>query len=162
MAVDYYLQRDLSDERSRYAVYDGRGELVYSARAKNKKPGELIHITDSSDSVKCAVRRLGFTRLSTYLIRAEHDSMRMNLAVTQGGAAVQFSGISFYIRGDVLSGSYDIIDADSTVVCAVCKDYAKSCVRLEVKMKERELFCMAAAMCIDGLSVLRAPALQMT
>ena len=156
------MQRDRSDETARYAVYDGRGGLSYRVYGRIMPSGELIHITDTCESVKCKIRRLGFNRLSAYKIRSDYETVRMNLAAASGRAVVQFSGISFSVRGDVLGGSYDIVDADSTVVCTVCKDYAKSCVRLSVNMEERELFCIAAAVCIDGLTVERAPALQTT
>ena len=106
-----------------------------------------------------------FTPLSTtliYSISAGNESMRLNLAVGNGRAAVRFRGISFYVRGDVFMGSYSILDADTAVVCEVGKDFAKGCIQLELMQKERELFCLATAICLDSLNVGSIPALQMT
>ena len=70
--------------------------------------------------------------------------------------------ISFMTRGDVVAGNYDILDADNSIVCVVNKDFAKSTLTVTVEMEDRELFCIAAAVCIDSLSMNVVPALQMT
>ena len=162
MNVKIFLQRDKSEEASRYRAYDDRGELIYLIRGRITPSGESMTIRSTDGGVMCRIRRLGLRALSAYSISAGGESARLNIAVGAGRAAVRFRGISFHIRGDVLTGSYDILDADNSIVCVVYKDYAKSCIELSVNIKERELFCMAAAACIDSLTVTPAPALQMT
>ena len=73
-----------------------------------------------------------------------------------------FRGISFYIRGDAMLGSYSILDADTAVVCEVGKDFAKGCVQTDIFQEDRELFCLASIICIDSLTAASEPALQMT
>ena len=88
--------------------------------------------------------------------------MRLNIAVGSGRASIRFRGISFFVRGDVLMGSYSILDADTAVVCTVGKDFARGCTQLMLNQKEREVFCLATAICIDSMNVGSIPALQMT
>ena len=161
MTVKYWLQRDRSDEKARYAVYDSRERLRYCVRGTVKPSGELMWICDDAGAAACKIMRLGFNTLSVYRIRTGNETARLNIAAS-GRARVSFSGISFSVRGDVLSGCYEIIDADATVICAVYKDFMKGCVQLTVNMEERALFCIGAAICIDSLTVDRMPAPQMT
>lgn len=161
MTVKRYMQPDTSDLFSRYEVFDDCGELLYRIRGKNTPSGESMRIRDMQDNIICKVRRLGFSALSAYSISEHGETVRLNIAVTDR-AAVRFRGISFSVRGDVLSGSYDIIDADRKVVCTVFRDFGKGCTQLTVNDKEREILCIAAAACINSLRADTAPALQMT
>ena len=88
--------------------------------------------------------------------------MRINIAVGNGRAAIRFRGISFYVRGDVMMGSYSVLDADTAVVCTVGKDFARGCTQLALNQKDREIFCLATAICIDSLNVCQTPVLQMS
>lgn len=157
-----FLKRDISDLNARFEVMDDRGELKYTVRGKHLPSGESIRIRDNSDTTVCKIRRLGFSALSAYTITAGYESMRLNIVQSGGVASVRFHGISFMIRGDVIAGNYDILDADNSIVCVVNKDFSKSALTLTVEMTERELFCIAAAVCIDSLSMNVQPALQMT
>ena len=112
--------------------------------------------------VVCKIRRLGFSALSAYTVKVGGETARLNIAVTGGVASVRFHGISFMTRGDVAAGRYDILDADNSVVCVVGKNFANGDLALTVEMEDRELFCIAAAVCIDSLSMNVVPALQMT
>ncbi len=147
---------------ARYQVADERGKLRYTVTGKHNPSGESIRICDTSGNVVCKIRSLGFTALSVYSISAAGESMRLNIAVGNRRASIRFRGISFFVRGDVLMGSYSILDADTAVVCTVGKDFARDCTQLMLNQKEREIFCLATAICIDSLNVCRTPALQMT
>lgn len=162
MTVKLYLQRDISTLNARYQVADEKGDLRYTVTGKRNPSGESIRIRNLSGETVCRIRSLGFTALSVYSISAGGESMRLNIAVGSGRAAIRFRGISFYVRGDVLMGSYSILDADTAVVCTVGKDFARDCTQLMLNQKEREIFCIATAICIDSLSVCRTPALQMS
>lgn len=157
-----YLQQDISDVCARYEVYDERGALIYRIRGRNTPSGESIRICDPQGAVLCKVRRLGFHALGAYTITIGCETVRLNIAVSAGRAAVRFRGISFSIRGDVMSGSYDIIDADKTVICTVYRDFTKGCTTLTVNNREREIFCIAAVACLNSLRAEAEPALQMT
>ena len=156
------LQRDTSGEDARYLVYDEGGTICGRIRGRINPPGEMMTLSDCGDNILCKVRRLGFSTLSAYRIRTSTETVRLQAAVSGGGAIVRFRGISFSVRGDVMSGSYDIIDADQSLVCAVAKDFGKGCVRLEIFQQERGCLFIAAAACIDSLALDRTPALQMT
>lgn len=160
--VKLYLQRDTSDIHSRYQVCDESGVLRYTIIGKRNPSGECVRINDTGGDTVCKIRGLGFSALSVFSISSSGESIRLNIAVANGRAAVRFRGISFFARGDVLLGSYSILDADTSVVCSAGKDFAKGCVQLEINQDEREIFCLAVAACIDSLAVGRAPVLQMS
>ena len=162
ITVKIYLQRDISTLNARYQVADEQGRLRYTVTGKRNPSGESIRICDTDGNTVCKIRSLGFTALSVYSISAGGESMRLNIAVGSGRASIRFRGISFLVRGDVLMGSYSILDADTAVVCTVGRDYARNCTQLDLNQNEREIFCLATAICIDSLNVGSIPALQMT
>ena len=158
MTVKRTLQQDTSDLFARYEVYDDCGDPVYRIRGKNTASGESMRIRDRQDNILCKVRRLGFSALGAYSISLTGgETVRLNVVVS-GHAAVHFRGISFSIRGDVLSGCYDIVDADRSVICAVCRDCSGR-VYLTISDDERELLCIAAVACINSLRAQQSPAL---
>ena len=162
MNMKVFLKRDTSELYSRFEVYDERGVPKYAVRGKITPSGESIRIRDKNGAAVCKIRRLGFSSLSAYTVTAGGETVRLNIAQSGGIASVRFHGISFMVRGDVLTGNYDILDADNSVVCVVQKDFVKCTLTLTVIPEERELFCIAAAVCIDSLSGCTQPALQMT
>ena len=147
---------------ARYQVADESGRLRYTVTGKRNPSGESIRICDNAGETVCRIRSLGFTALSVYSISSGGESMRLNIAVGNGRAAVRFRGISFFVRGDVLMGAYSVLDADTAVVCTAGKDFVRGCVQLELNQEDREMFCLATAICIDSLNVGRTPVLQMT
>lgn len=157
-----YLQRDTSSLNARYQVADENGKLRYTVSGKRNPSGESIRIKTPDGETVCKIRMLGFSALSIYSISAGSESMRLNIAAGNGRASVRFRGISFLVRGDVLLGSYSILDADTATVCTVGKDFARGCTQLDLAQKDREIFCLATAICIDSLNVGSIPALQMT
>ncbi|MBQ9679090.1 MAG: hypothetical protein IJV48_00195 [Ruminococcus sp.] len=162
MTVKLYLQCDTSDINARYTVADEKGCLRYTVTGKRNPSGETIRICDTHGETVCKIRGLGFSALSVYSISAGGESMRLNIAVGTDRAAVRFRGISFFVRGDVLMGSYSILDADTAAVCTVGRDFARGCTQLLIEQEEREIFCLAAAICINSLNVGHIPALQMS
>ena len=161
MIVKLYLKRDTSELYARFEVLDEKGMPKYTVRGKQTPSGESEQIRDINGVTVCKIRRLGFQSLSAYSITVGSESARLNIAVSGGVASARFRGISFVLRGDVTAGNYDILDADNSVVCAVSKDFAKRAATLTVYLEERELFCIAAAVCLDSLSMDLSPALQM-
>lgn len=160
--MKYYLQRDTSDVSARYRIYDEKGDLKYTVTGKHNPSSESIRIVDRGGETVCKIRGLCFSVLSVYSISSGGESMRLNITLGTGRASVRFRGISFIVRGDVLMGSYSILDADTAQVCTVGKDFAKGCTQLLIDQEDREIFCIASAICIDSLNVGQIPALQMS
>lgn len=160
--VKLYLQRDASSEQARYQVADEQGRLRYTVTGKRTASSESVWIKEPDGATVCRIRGLGFSALSIYSVSAGSESMRLNIAVGAGRAAVRFRGISFFLRGDVLAGSYSILDADTAVVCSVGKDFSRGCIQLELNQDEREVFCLATAICIDSINVGYIPSLAVS
>lgn len=90
----------------------------------------------------------------------------INIFVTKNskGISASFRNISWRIRGDILQKNYDIVDLDNSLVCGVCKEYHRDfdSYKIEIFSKERELFCIATAVCFDLIKTAKTPALQMS
>ena len=159
--VKRFLQKDTSELNQRYLILDDLGRELYTVRGKHTASGEFIRIRDRRDNAVCKIRRLGINAFSAYSVRTDNEAVRINVVLSGGYVAVRFRGISFCIRGDAVAGNYDILDADNSVICVVNKDFVKRTLTLTINTEEREMICIAAAICIDSLSVNISPALQM-
>lgn len=162
MNLKLVLQRDVSQLNSRFRVLDDKGDPRWLVTGKRTPSGESLRIRNTDGETVCRIRGLGFSALSVYSISVGGESIRLNIAVGTGRAAVRFRGISFFVRGNVLSGSYSFFDADTAVVCEVGRDFVKGCTDLVIFQEDRALFCIAAVACIESLAVGQVPVLQMT
>ena len=98
--VKLYLQRDASSEQARYQVADEQGRLRYTVTGKRTASSESVWIKEPDGATVCRIRGLGFSALSIYSVSAGSESMRLNIAVGSGRAAVRFRGISFFVNED--------------------------------------------------------------
>lgn len=149
--VKYYLRRDVSQEAARFEIFDELGQLYCRAEGRRTTSGETLRLIRGERTL-AKIRDLSLTVLDTCSIVTDTESVRLLMTLSKGTLTVRFRGISFYIRGDVLSGSYDILDADNTTVAVISKDYANGCTAITVYNSARELFCLAALVCIERVA----------
>ena len=161
MTVKIFIRRDVSDIHARYAVFDEYENELYTVSGRNTASGEVMKVI-SSGFTQAKIRDLRLPVLTAYVISVKAESVKLFFTYRAGRIKARFSGISWRIRGDILSGSFDIIDADGTIVCCVYQNFLKRYIELNVFDDNRELFCIAAALCVDALNIERVPDLQMT
>ncbi len=157
-----YIQRDRSELSARYRIFDELGRPRFTVTGKSSSLIRSMRIITPDNETVCRIRGLGFSALTVFSISSGNESMRLNISVGSGRVSVSLSGISFFLRGDALIGSYSVLDADNSVVCTVGKDFAKSSIGMELNQADRELFCIAIAVCIDSLTVGCVPTMQAT
>ncbi len=154
-----YLKRDTSSDSARFEVLDERGDRYLTATGRRNPAGETVRLCRDGRAI-ARIRDLNLSVLNAYGITTPSESARLILAIGGGTLSARFRGISFYIRGDVLSGAFDILDADNTVVCAVSKKLSKGYTELTVYNSQRELFCIASVICIESVASAATPMLQ--
>ena len=108
------------------------------------------------------IRDLKLPVIDAYSVTVAQESVKLIFSYRAGRLRARYSGISWRIRGDILCGSYDILDADGTIICSVFEHFSKNCTELNIFEKSRELFCIASAICVNSLNVERVPDFQLT
>lgn len=155
-----FIRRDTSDIHSRFLVFDEYGDKIYSVTGRNTASGELMKVIDGGFTA-AKIRDMRLPVLDAYSVSVGAESVKLFFTYRAGRLRVRYSGISWRIRGDILSGSYDILDADGTLICSVFEHFSKNCTELNIYEKGRELFCLASAICVNTLNIERVPDLQM-
>ncbi len=158
-----YLTRDKSEENSRYLVYSDTGQVLYKIIGKSKSSVERTYIMrDDICVAKIRDARLGPIR-TCYVSQADL-SYHLVFTTVKNKTSISFHGLSFHIRGDIISKSYDILNIDNSVVACVCRRYNKTADALEININDKnfELACIAAAVCFNCACTTDLPALQAT
>ena len=133
-----FLKRDVSTPSSRYGVADEKGNEKYRVCGRRSPAGETM-LLKAGDRTAAKIRGLNLSYVASYSVTAGADFMRV--VITPGAKIkVKFRCISFFIRGDVTAGSYEITDADRTTVAVVTSRLTKGCTEIDILEEKRELF----------------------
>lgn len=157
--VKIILKRDLSSDDARFEIFDELGALYLRAAGRRTPSGETIRLLRDGETV-AKIRGLDLSLLNTCIITTPTENVRLVITAAHGEMSVRFRGISFHLRGNVLSGSYDILDADNTTVAAVTKRFSQGYTEMTIYNSARELCCIAVLVCIESIAVDPTPALQ--
>lgn len=156
-----FIRRDTCEIHSRFLVFDEYENKLYSVTGRNTASGEIMKVIDAGFTA-AKIRQLRLPVIDAYSVTVASESVKLIFSYRAGRLRARYSGISWRIRGDILSGSYDILDADGTIVCTVFEHFSKNCTELNIFEDSRELFCIASAICVNSLNIERVPDLQLT
>lgn len=145
-----FLKRETTSGNVIFTVKDCMGDDKYTVTAKEGTPMSKAYIKDNSGIKRLVIRRINLPMYSLYSISAGGERISL---VTSHGTVPEciFYGISWHIRGDVRKKSYDIVDADNSVVAAVSKAGVGKCdaLALNIFCEQRELFSIGVAVCLS-------------
>lgn len=158
-----YLRRNVSDVFSRYSVFDDKGNMRYDIVGRHSTSGEKINILKGNEIV-AKIRDFDLGLLNSFTIRSNGNLINIFVTKNSKGLSASFRNISWRFRGDIMQKNYDIVDLDNSLVCGVCAEYHRGfdSYKIEVFTEERELFCIATAVCLDLIKTAKTPALQMS
>ena len=142
-----FIKRDKTVDDSLFVVLDEEcNEKYYVTGSKS-----TIYLTDLSETVLMKIKQLPLPALRAYSITAYNRNIKFILNSNPTAVNCYYYGNSWHIRGDVFTKSFDIIDADNSLVATHCLRYSKSGdgVELNVFAENRELFCIATAICVN-------------
>ena len=151
-----HLKRDVSQENSRFLVYDIKGDHRYTVYGKNLNKFERMYICDDEKTlVKIVEISSPFDVLKSYRVIQGDESFRIIITNTRNMLSINFLGLSFKIKGDILNRRYEIIDIDGTLQAYVSDNFSKKYTDIDVRNEQRELFCLSIAICINTINISR-------
>jgi uncharacterized protein YxjI len=121
-----------------------------------------IAVKDLQGNSLLKIKHTPLPAVKAYSIKDGKSSMRFFIGSTRTTVNCYFSGIGWHIRGNVFTKSFDIIDADNSLVATHSKAFGK-CIDgygLNVINEDRELFCIAVAICVNLGARLDNPQIQ--
>ena len=153
-----YIKRDKSTDKSMFVVFDEYcNEKYYVVGSKDKL--ELIS-TDKSKLM--TIRRVPLPALKAYSITVGKNNIKFIIGNSNSKVSCYYYGIGWHIRGNIFIKSFDILDADNSLVATHAQRFS-SCgdgYELNVVNESRELFCIATAICINLVAKVDNPCPQ--
>ena len=104
-----FVKRDKTVDGSMFAVLDENCRDKYFIRCSKNN----IILVDLNDEVLLKVKQLLLPALKTFSISSKERNIKLMI---NSKSSCYFYGISWHIRGDFFTKSFDIIDADNSVV----------------------------------------------
>lgn len=149
-----FLSRDTSSEHSRFIVYDEckREKFVISGRRTASTDKMVISSVEGTPLVN--IRVAPFHVFYAFSISDKKERFTMVAANIGSRTDYRFHGISWMLSRSADRRSFEIFDADGTLIMSQSADrfLATGAYSLEIFCEKRELFCIAAAVCADVIN----------
>lgn len=142
-----YIKRDKSDGNRLFIIYDELCREKYFAKGNKDK----LEISDLSGDVLAKIRRHYLPALNAYSITAHKCNIKFIMNSNNRAVNCYFYGIGWRIRGNAFTKSFDIIDADNSLVATHSKSFSPCSdgYALSIFNESKELFCIATALCVN-------------
>lgn len=153
-----YIKRDKSTDNSMFVVFDEHcNEKYYVIGSKDKF--ELINLGKEK---LLKIRRVPLPALNAFSISAYKRNIKFIIGSSSSKVQCYYYGIGWRIRGNIFIKSFDILDADNSLVATHVKRFS-GCgdgYELNIINEDMELFGIATALCINLVAKVDNPCLQ--
>lgn len=161
--MQLYIKRDITDVTSRFVIFDEFCNEKYLVTGVHSGTGEKMQITDLQGEILLTIKKIPLPVLHAYSISDKKTNIKLIVNNNSlKGASCYYYGISWRFRGNIETGSYDIMDADNSVVASHSRRWS-ACgdgFELHVNNGECELFCIASVVCLNAFLAVDNPAVQ--
>lgn len=155
-----FIKRDTSANGRTFVICDASGSEKYTTVTISSKvtPNANLQIRDTGGAVAAKIRRLPIPGTMTYVLKAYKTHIIFVIVPTQKGMYSYFYRTNWHINGNIAAKNFTVIDVDKTVVFHHIRHagYAE----LDIKNEDRELFCVAASVCVDLINTVEKHALK--
>ncbi len=140
-----FIKRDRTADGSLFAVLDEFGENKYYVRSVKNS----IVLCDLRGKTLFRIKRLILPALRSYTLVSDERTIRF--MINPKKSHCWFYGMSWHVRGDFFTKSFDIIDADNSLVATHARRFCGggSGYELNINSEHNELFCIGVAVCAN-------------
>ncbi len=155
--MKFYIKRDKTVGDSLFVVFNEQGrENYYVTGSKN-----TTYISDLNGRILVKIHRLPLPALKAYSISCGNNNIKFFINTSSTAPSCYFFGNSWLIRGDTIANSFDIIDADNSLVASHRRNFTgNNGYELNIMRDNNELFCIATSICVDIEAKVDNPTLQ--
>ena len=138
---------------SRFVVSDICGHTKYVVTGKGSATIQHLVISTTDGQILVSIRVAPFSFFSAFVVNDAAE--RFLIVANHRKIEYKFHGISWTLLRSRDSRSFEIFDADGTSVMLQLADnfISKGYYELDIFSEQRELFCIAAAICADILNL---------
>ncbi len=155
--MKFYIKRDKTAGDGLFVIFDERGRDKYFVSGSKN----YFIISDLNGRILVKIHRLPLPALKAYSISSGNYNIKFFINTSSKAPSCYFFGNSWLIRGDITRNSFDIIDADNSLVASHRVSFSNSgSYELEISKGNSELFCIATSICVDIEAKVDNPTLQ--
>lgn len=157
--MKFHLKRDCTKKGIAFTVFDESGNEKYrtvSVETKVTKQTNLL-LFDQNGAIAAKIRRLPIVGTYSFVLRVQKSHIIFVMVPVKRGILSYFYGNNWHINGNIAAKNFTVIDVDKTLICSH-RRHADYCT-LEVFNRENELYCLAAAICVNLMNTVAQPAL---
>ena len=149
-----FLTRNTTSEHSRFIVYDECKREKYVITGKRTASTDKMVISSLDGTSLVSIRVAPFHVFYAFSISDKTERFTMVASNIGEHTDYRFHGISWMLSRNYNMHSFSIIDADGTLIMSqsVDKLLSTGTYTLDICCENRELFCIAAAVCADVIN----------
>ena len=138
---------------SRFVVTDEYGRAKYIVTGKGASSIQRLVISTTQGQMLVTIRVAPFSFFSAFVVSDGKE--RFSMVAGHSRLEYKFHGISWTLCRSQDVRSFEIFDADGTSVMMQLADnyISKGYYELDIFSEQRELFCIAAAICADTINL---------
>ena len=140
-----FIKREKTADGSLFSVLDEFCQNKYYVKSLRNS----IVLCDLNDKALLRIKRLIMPALRSYTLVSDERTIRF--MINQRKSNCWFYGMSWHIRGDFFTKSFDIIDADNSTVATHARRFSEgsSGYELNINSEHNEFFCIGVAICAN-------------
>ncbi|HCA05330.1 MAG TPA: hypothetical protein DEO32_05470 [Ruminococcaceae bacterium] len=142
-----FINRDLSSSSEDFVFFDESGGERYATRRLGSNKIVGIKICGASGKTEAQIRRFAFGSANIFVLKARGARVTLAVVPSKNGAYSNFYGVNWHVCGNIATKNFSVIDVDKSVVFSHTRR-SKYC-ELEIADEKNEIFCVAAAVCVN-------------
>lgn len=167
ISVKLYLRRSNAADNMQLEIFDENNNAVFRVFAANKSSKELIKIFNVYNGINnaeeiCKIRAVKLSSLKINSVSSCNTKFRILIMPKDNQIFARFYGVGWHIRGSIISGSYDIMDVDNSVIAAVSKNFSNNYTQISIFSEQKAILAIASIVCLENIALDRNPVLQIS
>lgn len=150
--MKFFIQQS-TETNELFSVMDSLGQPVYRVTGDSVALGNKIFLIDQNGQEAARIFSVGLTTIAKYSVFiGEKERARVIQNLGRSRQPIKIKGVNWTFRGDLLTRSYDIVNADSAVVMTHgrCWNNVGDCYAVEITREADVLVCLCLSVILDN------------
>ena len=151
-----FLKRDNSGEDARFVVFDETGRQKYSVKGKRSVAADNMVITLPYGKPLVTLKVCTFHFFSVFSVKSGCERFVITLTGMPHNPEYRFHGLCWRVCRFSPDRNFTVIDIDNSLIMKqkTLRNYDDNYYELTIMNEERELICVATAICADVVNYL--------
>ena len=152
--MDLYIKQNTEPDNILFHIFDKAGVPAFTVTGDLGSLGGKLYLLDAGGTEAARIHRLGVSTLSKYsVVIGEKERLRVTQNFTAPKQLFKLTKTSWRLRGDFLTRTFDVVDADHSVLMSHgrCWNSCGDCFGVQITRDQDVPACLAVAVIIDSV-----------